>query len=60
MGAESGLGPLAGILIAEFNTAGLNVRFTPESGHSAMQQPSAALVPYLLYRPSLLVAFENQ
>jgi len=33
MGTESGNRPLAGAMIAPFNTAGLNVRFTPESGH---------------------------
>jgi hypothetical protein len=34
MGTQSGNRPLAGTMIAPFNTAGLNVRFTPKSGHS--------------------------
>ncbi len=41
MGTQSGDRPLAGTMIAPLNTAGLNVRFTPKSGHSrhyAVQQ----------------------
>jgi hypothetical protein len=33
MGAGCGKSPLAGTMIAPFNTAGLNVRFTPKTGH---------------------------
>jgi hypothetical protein len=45
MGTQSGNRPLAGTMIAPFNTAGLNVRFTPKSGHwdSAARCPLSAI-----------------
>src|SRR5215472_6944247 len=44
MGTQSGNRPLAGTMIAPFNTAGLNVCFTPKSGHwdSAARCPLCA------------------
>ena len=44
MGTQSGNRPLAGTMIAPFNTAGLNVRFTPNGGHwnSAARCPLCA------------------
>jgi len=45
MGTQSGNRPLAGTMIAPFNTAGLNVRFTPKSGHwnSVVECPLCAI-----------------
>jgi hypothetical protein len=58
MGTQSGNRPLAGTMIAPFNTAGLNVRFTPKSGHwdSAARCPLSAIsgceqVHQILFNP---------
>ena len=45
MGTQSGNRPLAGTMIASLNSAGLNVRFTPKSGHwnSVVECPLCAI-----------------